>query len=275
VLNRITSTGMNTYNVFAYDSYGEMTNFTTPLGGAMGWTYNKSNYATTSRRYMEVTARTLQPSYGAATYSWSVNLGADYNGLHGTGTVQDATAQSEKVWTFNTSTTALAPYTVYPDELIGQLTQYQEISTATNQATLQKNFTPVQSSGGQPYFGTVTTILSPGSSQAQTTTVQTLDTHGNLTQSQAYDYGSSSPTRTYNFYYLTGSNYTSRYIFNRLTSATVTPSGGSAVTLVTNSYDDNPTAYSARRRRIRPLRPPACRRRRWWRLRRDTTRHCF
>ena len=76
-------------------------------------------------------------------------------------------------------------------------------------------------------------------SAAATKTVQTLDTHGNLTQSQAFDYGNlSTPARTYNYSYLTGSNYTSRYIYNRLSSVSMTPAGGSAITLVTKSYDN-------------------------------------
>ena len=66
------------------------------------------------------------------------------------------------------------------------------------------------------------------SSEAATKTVQTLDTHGNLTQSQAFDYGNlSTPARTYNYFYLTG--YASQFIFNRLTSATVTPADASCI----------------------------------------------
>ncbi len=43
-----------------------------------------------------------------------------------------------------------------------------------------------------------------------------------MTQQQVYDYGSSAVSRTYNLTYLTDSNYTSRYIRNRMTYATVT-----------------------------------------------------
>jgi hypothetical protein len=64
-------------------------------------------------------------------------------------------------------------------------------------------------------------------------------TQHNLTQSHPFDYGNlSTPARTYNYSYLTG--YASQFIFNRLTSATVTPAGGSAITLGTNSYDGSP-----------------------------------
>jgi hypothetical protein len=67
-------------------------------------------------------------------------------------------------------------------------------------------------------------------------TVQTLDLHGNLTQSLVYDYASLTiPARTYTYTYLTGANYNTAHIYNRLTSATM-----NAITLVTNQYDGNP-----------------------------------
>ena len=69
------------------------------------------------------------------------------------------------------------------------------------------------------------------------TTTETLDIHGNLTQAQVTDYGSA--TRTYNDTYLTGVNYTSKHIYNRLLLSTVTSSGPSQGTeqLVSNWYD--------------------------------------
>jgi len=65
---------------------------------------------------------------------------------------------------------------------------------------------------------------------------QTLDAYGNLVQQQVYDFGSSTVTRTYNFSYITDTNYTSRYIRNRLLSATVTSASGT-LTLASNTYD--------------------------------------
>jgi len=80
--------------------------------------------------------------------------------------------------------------------------------------------------------------LDPGQSyQAQKQTTQTLDQYGNLTQMQVFNFGNlSTPARTYTNNYLNSSNYTSRYIFNRLTSSTVTD-GTNSATLVSNSYD--------------------------------------
>jgi len=79
---------------------------------------------------------------------------------------------------------------------------------------------------------------------ASTSTNQTLDTYGNLIQSQVYDYaGSPTGTRTYNFAYTTTlawyyQFYLPLYIFNRQTSATVTPAGGRPLTLQSTSYDN-------------------------------------
>jgi YD repeat-containing protein len=71
-----------------------------------------------------------------------------------------------------------------------------------------------------------------------------LDIYGNLTQRQTYDYASSegalTVARTYAMTYLTGADYESRYIRNRLVSAAVTPTGGSAVGLAGNAYDQFP-----------------------------------
>jgi hypothetical protein len=76
---------------------------------------------------------------------------------------------------------------------------------------------------------------------AQSKAVQTLDVHGNLTQAQVFDYGNlNTPARTYNNTYLTDTNYTSQYIYNRLLLSSVTV--GSATTpFVSNLYDSGAT----------------------------------
>src|SRR5439155_15756304 len=58
------------------------------------------------------------------------------------------------------------------------------------------------------------------------------------TTSQIFDFGNlSTPARTYNYSYLTDSNYVSRYIRNRLSSVTVT--AGGVTTPLNTSYYDN------------------------------------
>src|SRR5260370_4935372 len=99
----------------------------------------------------------------------------------------------------------------------------------------------------RPYIGTVLTKLDPGaSSQVQKETDQILDQYGNVTTIYQYDYGATSPTRTYTNTYLSdaliynehpaNSTYNAEHIRNRLLTSTVTQNGQTA-TLVSNRYD--------------------------------------
>ena len=91
---------------------------------------------------------------------------------------------------------------------------------------------------GRLYVQTVVSTLDPGKRyQKQSKTEQALDSYGNLLWRKDYDYGNlTTPARTYNYTYLGGSSYTSRYIFNRLASAAVTQ-GAQTPTLATTYYD--------------------------------------
>ncbi|HEY7389597.1 MAG TPA: hypothetical protein VH640_13870 [Bryobacteraceae bacterium] len=104
---------------------------------------------------------------------------------------------------------------------------------------LHKDYTWTQDPAGNVYLGTAATTLNPGTSYAvQTKSVQTLDTYGNLVQSQVYDYANAAtPARTYTYSYLTSSVYTSRYMRNLLTSASVTDSKGQMTVLGGNTFD--------------------------------------
>ncbi len=85
-----------------------------------------------------------------------------------------------------------------------------------------------------------------------TTTLDSPHGYGNVVSSQVYDYAAngSSPAllRTTAMTYLNdstsypnsnGSQYDGAYIRNRVQTKTVTPAGGSPITLVTNTYDNN------------------------------------
>jgi YD repeat-containing protein len=131
---------------------------------------------------------------------------------------------------------------------LGLTTAYEERET-TGAALIRKEYTWTQDGNLRPYVGTVVTTLNPGTgSAAQTKSTQTLDIYGNLTQSQVFHYGNLvTPARTYNYSYLhqSNGNYAARYIFNRLTSATVNDGSG-AQSLVANVYDQGATtAYGA------------------------------
>ncbi len=118
------------------------------------------------------------------------------------------------------------------------VTRYEDRPSASQASSPLKrqDFTWVQDSVGNPYIGTVLTTLDPATANLQTKTTQTVDVHGNVTPTAIYDFGNlTTAARTYNNTFVTASNYTSRYIFNRLISSAV--SGSSNVTLVTNTYD--------------------------------------
>ena len=205
---------------FTYNSYGELTQVVTPLGGVLGWSYSASQYSGT-RQYREVTSRTLQTGAGGTAYTW--NLSRDTGvAAHTTGTVSDVGAGSSKVWGFGASGASA-----------GLATSYEERGGAT--ALMHTDYSWTADSYGNLYVDTVTNTLSPGANQVRTKSTQSLDAYGNVSQSAVYDYGLTL-ARTYNYTYLTDANYTSRYIRNRLTQATMTV-GVATTQLVTNTYD--------------------------------------
>jgi YD repeat-containing protein len=174
--------------------------------------------------------RNLQATPSGPTYSWIVyrDNPSPPQYWHGAALVADITANTQKYWGFSTAS----------DYTAGLATVYVEEANSSI-ITLEKNFYWAQSSSYNPYVGTLVTTLNAGSSYAAaTTTNQVLDGYGNLTQSQVIDYaGSPTGNRTYNFTYVNGSSYLANYIFNRMATATVTPAGGSSVTLAAKTYD--------------------------------------
>jgi RHS repeat-associated protein len=221
LLSTLTVNGLNISHSFGYASgSGELTSYTTPLGGNLGWAYRTFQYS--GGIYMrEVQTRTMAASF---SNSWSLirNDSADASlTYHGYTEVADNGAVSYKVY-YNTST-------------VGLIVPIYYVESSATAYSLQKNFGFTQNSAGNLYENAVVTIQYSGTA-ASTTTTQTLDNYGNLVAQYVYDYGASSPTRTYNFTYLTGSTYAAQHIFNRLTSATVTTSAGT-ITLNSTNYD--------------------------------------
>jgi RHS repeat-associated protein len=117
---------------------------------------------------------------------------------------------------------------------------YEERNHPSGTVLFHQDFTWSQTpTSANPYISTTQTTLDPTQTyQAVKKTVQDLDQYGNLLHQYAYDFGSP-PTlaRTYTNTYLTSTNYTSRYIFNRLVTSTVVDPAGKTATLVTNTYD--------------------------------------
>jgi RHS repeat-associated protein len=213
---------------FAYNGSGEMTQYTTPLGGIISWVYSPNTYSSNvSQR--EVTSRAVNQGAGGFTNTHTLSHPAPcepaQGAFHTCTQILDAGAGSKKIY-YNAAQGSL----VLPS-------QYQETDNNGTTLLLQKVFTWGQNSAGNAYVSRLDSTLNPGSSSAATTsTVQTIDAYGNLTQQQVYDYGSSTVSRTYNLTYLTDPNYLSRYIRNRMVQVNVTANNATTL-LVQNAYD--------------------------------------
>ena len=226
MLDHVTVNSTSTSNNFVYDSGGELTRVTLRYKGYMAYDYQTAQYPS-SRSYREVVHRYLSKDGSTqTTYSFS-HEGSITTDVHQYTKLDDPGGVGEKYWAFATSGTSE-----------GLMTQYQGRQLPGPVVQTQNDVTWVQDAALNSYVATNLTTSDPGQSyQAQGETTQTVDTYGNVTQVNQYNYGNlSTPYRTTNYAYLNSSGYLSRYIYNRITSATETD-GTNSVTLGSNSYD--------------------------------------
>ncbi|HXI43118.1 MAG TPA: RHS repeat-associated core domain-containing protein, partial [Bryobacteraceae bacterium] len=237
LLASVAVNGLGLTESFQYDGgvapgAGELTQVTLPTGGHLRWAYRSFTF-NGSRTQREVQTRYLAQGSNGSTetaHSFSHNDGTDAGlSFHSSTTLDGPNNAGEKYWAFSTDG-------AFPWRL-GLVSSFEERPSASqsNSPLRRQDYTWTQDSVSNPYIGTLLTTLDPTGANVQTKTTQTLDTHGNVTTTNIYDYGNlSTPARTYTNTYLTSSNYTSRYIFNRLSTSAVT---GLAVNLVSNTYD--------------------------------------
>jgi RHS repeat-associated protein len=233
-LQSAATTGLGIASAFQYNTSGEMTQMTTPLGGVLQWQYRAFTYGTGIAE-REVCYR-FAPQY-AGVYWWilhndSVDAGQPYH---------------TDTWVYDSYTTTYKLYVIgtAPSGTFAVPGWYAEMTPGGSATYMSRNWQWTQDTAGNPYIGRMDTFVNPTSppspwgSWPSTSTYQIIDTYGNLAQQQVSDYGAaSSPTWTYNFSYLhqSNGNYAPLYIRNRLTQATVTSSAGT-VTLVGKTYD--------------------------------------
>ena len=122
------------------------------------------------------------------------------------------TALSSKIWTFGASGAGASQ---------GLAVTYEEYG-ASGPALMHTDYTWTSDASGNLYVSEVKRTDQPGTSQVQSKSTQTLDPYGNVSESKVYDYGLTL-AKTYNYSYVTDSNYTSKYIFNRVSQVTLTP----------------------------------------------------
>ncbi len=211
-MRRVTINTISTYHEFTYNGSGEITQILLPYKGYLSYDYTTTTYSS-GRSYREVLHRNLSKDGISSTqypFSHEPSPGPD---VHQYTVLDDPGGVGEKYWAFATS--GLAE---------GLVTQYQGRQLPGAVAKVQNDYTWAQDAVGNSYIATALTTADPGQSYAaQMKVTQTVDTHGNVTQVNTYNYGNlSTPMRTDNYTYLNGSSYTSRYIFNRLTSSPTT-----------------------------------------------------
>jgi RHS repeat-associated protein len=224
---------------FTYDSTGtgELDQVTFPYGGHIRWAYGPFTYSG-SRVLREVNGgRFLSMSAGATELTYSMTFDPTANSpFHSYGLVDDPDGNSEKVYYFGV-TSGQPSYSVFSE------TQTR-LHHSNGYGMIDDTYTWTADSAGNPYITTdLTTQDYALSTQIQKQTTQTRDQYGNLLQMKVYNYGNlTTPARTYTNTYLTGSNYTPLYIFNRLLTSTVTD-GTNSTTLATNVYDNATDSY--------------------------------
>jgi len=232
-LRSVTINGPNLVHQVETNSSGELTKVTFPYGGYLRWVYANQSYIG-SRVQREVSTRYISKDGTAGAeraYPFAHDPGDAGRTTHLSTMLDDPDGQSEKVWWFQTDTS---------QSNFGLVTAYEARphhwpATAGGR---HDDYTWTTDAAGNRYISAVLTTEDMGNpTQVQKKTEQTRDIYGNVTQTKIYNYGNlTTPARTYTNTYLTGANYTSRYIFNRLASSTVTD-GSVTTTLASNLFD--------------------------------------
>jgi hypothetical protein len=229
-LQSVTQTGTNLAHSFQYGAGGELTKVTYPYGGYFRYEYEPFTYLG-SRTVREVRRRFVKPSASATEATFTVNrdVGDSNRWVRSMTAIVDPSGTGQKVWRFFQDTSACAD-----GAIAGLQAGYEEHIIPT--VVLNRTQRWCSSPGvGHPFVWRSDTILDGVQSGRETD----LDEYGNVTQVRLYDWGTPAQVKkTYAYTYLTDANYTSRYIRNRLVSATVSE-GGVTKTLVTNAFDQS------------------------------------
>ncbi len=227
MLQKVTTTGLNTQTSFTYDSAGELTTATLPYGGHLRWAYGPFTY-TGSRTQQEVQTRYLAKDPGGTaetTYAFSHPPGDGNLTVHSQTTLDDPDGRGEKDWYFNTSGT-----------YVGLGGNYKVMDRTTFFGTILGYNWTTQPTSQNPYINSTVTTKVESSGTIQQTQTQTVDQYGNVTAAAVYDWGASTAARSWTNTYKSFNYYTAPYIYNRLATSTVTD-GTKTVTLATNTYD--------------------------------------
>ncbi|HXE64182.1 MAG TPA: hypothetical protein VN519_11620, partial [Bryobacteraceae bacterium] len=208
----------------------ELTQVTFPFGGHLAWDYASATYAG-SRLLREVKTRYLAAdAAGSTTWTYPFTHSDSLSTIatvHADTTLADASGVGAKTWAFQTSGTA---------SHIGLISQFTQWSAVGGSVLTQDSYT--WSTGDNPYIASKTSVRDGITGQSLTTS-QTLDSYGNVTESDIYAYNSTAPAtplQKYTNTYINASYYLSAYIRDRLSTSSIT-TGGTTTQLIQNYYD--------------------------------------
>lgn len=239
LLQTVTNSVVSMSHNFEYSGgAAELSRVVLPYGATLRWAYRNFTFSG-PKTIREVQYRYLAKSAGFAETQYAISRNANDSNLgwHSSGALTDATG-AIKNWTFNVSPTSW---------LDGMLLSYNQQQPGGAVTLRSQDFIWGQTPASfNPYITSAITTLDPGAAyQKQSKTEQALDAYGNVVQTKIYDFGSGTTVgalaRTYNNSYVTGANYESRNIRNRLFLSTVT-AGAQTVQLVSIGYDGGVSA---------------------------------
>ncbi len=229
----------NCQNVSGGSGPGELTQMDTPGGGHLRWTYGSFTYIGNrtlrdiNGRYLQMSLTSPELSYGI----WFINNDPNLP-FHTNSAIDDPDGNGEKAYAFY-STAGQPSYALLL--LLENRPHHYQSGPGVPGAHSEYYYYTTNSSNN-PYINEDQIVEDNYNSTSESKQInQTVDQYGNLTQMQIYGYGppgggSGSLARTYTNTYQTNSNYTSRYIFNRLLTSTLTD-GTHTTTLASNTYD--------------------------------------
>jgi RHS repeat-associated protein len=214
---------------FEYSASGEITRTDLPQGGYLRWDYQAQSYAgSISQR--EVLHQYVSAGSGSEmVYTFGNNPNDSSLPVHAWRTIDYPDNSAQKAWLFHSNP---------GNSFLGLVYQHEERPAASQPSVRTTVYTWTTGPSSQPYIGTTETTLDPGTTYTKTSkTQQELDGYSNVVHTWLYDFSNlSTPARTYTNSYLSNTNYSSRYILNRLVDSDLV-SGSQTIHLATITYD--------------------------------------
>ncbi|MFN7919438.1 MAG: RHS repeat-associated core domain-containing protein [Bryobacteraceae bacterium] len=228
--------GLGTRHTPLYNSSGEMTQMTLPLGAVLGWTHSEFTF-TGSRKVREVSSRTQKSTAAGTLYTYNLTHDAGDGTLsfHKLTTVNDVGASSSKRYTYGINSAATD---------FGKVTLYESLDGG-GAVKSSDAYTWATDPVGRPYIGTTTSTIDVGGTPKVSKVEQQLDQYGNVQWRKEYNFGPGTVAKWYEYTYLNSAAYTNKFIRNRLTQVTLKDgAGGQLTTLVYNTYDNYTGQYA-------------------------------